>query len=221
MKYHPIVLRVAERACLVIGGGHVAQQKAQSLLRAGAQVTVVSPQVTATLAALAAAQRITHRARQYVRGDLQGVFLAYAATNDPQLHEHIACEARERGVLLNVVDCPRLCDFIMPAVLQRGDLLIAVSTSGTSPALAKRIRQDLEGVFGVEYDLVLQLLGRLRRQLAAHPLTPAQRRRMFAALVDSPLIEYVRARRATDIDRLLASTVGSDVSLAALGMELT
>lgn len=221
MKYYPIVLRVAGRRCLVIGGGNVAQQKAQSLLRAGAQVTVISPRVTPTLAALAAAQRIVHQPRPYARGDVGGFFLAYAATDDQQLHEVIAREAQADGVLLNVVDCPRLCDFIVPSVLERGDLLIAASTSGTSPALAKRVRHELEGRFGTEYDLALQLLGRLRRQLANHSVTPSERRRIFAALVDSPLIEYLRERQAADVDRLLAATVGSEVSLAMLGMELT
>lgn len=221
MKYYPIVLRIAGRRCLVIGGGHVAQQKAQSLLRAGALVTVISPEVTPTLAALASAQDIVHEARPYVSGDLRGFFLAYAATNDHQLHEVIARESQAAGVLLNVVDQPQLCDFIVPSVLERGDLLIAASTSGTSPALAKRVRRQLEGWFGTEYDLALQLLGRLRRRLAGHALTSAERQRIFAALVDSPLIDYLRERQAADIDRLLAATVGGDVSLASLGMELS
>jgi precorrin-2 dehydrogenase len=221
MKYHPIFLRVAGRPCLVIGGGNVAQQKAQSLLRAGAQVTVISSDLTSPLSALAAAGRIQHHPRPYARGDLLGFFLVYAATDDDQLHVQIAREAQEAGVLLNVVDRPQLCDFIVPSVMQRGDLLIAASTSGASPALAKRIRQDLEGMFGAEYELALQLLGRLRERLARRHFTLPERQRIFASLVDSPLLDYLRARQTSEIDRLLASTVGNGVSLASLGMELS
>jgi siroheme synthase (precorrin-2 oxidase/ferrochelatase) len=107
---------------------------------------------------LAAAQQITHQARAYRRGDLQGTFLAYAATDSDVLHTQITDEAHVAGVLLNVVDQPALCDFIMPAIVARGDLVIATSTGGASPALAKRIRHDLEDTFGPEYDLALQLL---------------------------------------------------------------
>jgi precorrin-2 dehydrogenase/sirohydrochlorin ferrochelatase len=221
MKYYPVFLRVAGRPCLVIGGGPVGQQKTQSLLRAGAQVTVISPNLTPALSTFAAAARIQHHQRPYASGDLHGFFLAYAATGDERLHTQIARDAREAGVLFNVVDRPQLCDFIAPSVMERGDLLIATSTSGASPALAKRIRQDLEGMFGAEYDLALQLLGRLRERLVRRRLTLPQRQRIFTSLVDSPLLDYLRTHQTTEIDRLLAATVGTGVSLASLGMELS
>ncbi len=221
MKYYPVFLRVAGRPCLVIGGGSVAQQKAESLLRAGAQVTVISPQLNPGLSALAAAGQIEHRQRPYASGDVHGFSLAYAATGDGALHTRIKRDAQDAGVLLNVVDQPHLCDFIVPSVVQRGDLLVAASTSGTSPALAKRIRQDLDGMLGAEYDLALQLLVRLRKRLARRRLTSPERRRIFTSLVNSPLLDYLRERQAGDIDRLLAATVGPGVSLASLGMELT
>lgn len=221
MKYYPIFLRVAGRPCLVIGGGRVAGQKTESLLHAGAQVTVVSPRLTPTLAALAATRKIVYHRRHYTTGDLRGFVLAYAATNDETVHAQIVREADEAGVLLNVVDRPELCDFIMPSVMERGDLIVATSTSGKSPALAKRIRQDLEGALGPEYDLALQLLGRLRTTLATRQLKSVDRQRIFAALVDSPLLGYLRGRQTADVDRLLATTVGDGVSLASLGMELT
>jgi len=219
MTYYPIFLRVAGRPCLVVGGGKVAEQKVESLLKAGARVTLISPEITPRLATLAAAQQITHRAREYRRGDLQGAFLAYAATDGDVLHAQIADEAHGAGVLLNVVDQPALCDFITPAVVERGDLVIATSTGGASPALAKRIRHDLEDTFGPEYDLALQLLRRVRKQLRATTRDATERRRICNALVESPLIEYLRDRRADQIDRLLAMTVGDQVSLASLGME--
>src|SRR5215470_4087084 len=121
MKYYPIFMRVAGRPCVVIGGGNVAEQKVHSLLRAGARVTVISPDLAAPLAGLASAGAITHRPRDYASGDLKGFCLAYAATDDERLHEQIAREAEAAGVLLNVVDRPALCDFIVPSVMERGD----------------------------------------------------------------------------------------------------
>jgi precorrin-2 dehydrogenase/sirohydrochlorin ferrochelatase len=220
MKYYPIFLRVAGRPCLVLGAGRVAEQKVESLLKAGACVTVISPDITARLAALAAARKIRHHARAYQPGDLRGAFLVYAATHSEELHVQIAMDAKKAGVLLNVVDRPQLCDFITPAIVERGDLVVATSTSGASPALAKRIRQQLDDVFGPEYDMALRLLRRVRTQLRGGQRSASERRRIFGALVDSPLLDYLRDRRADEIDRLLAATVGEHVSLSSLGLEL-
>lgn len=220
MKYYPVFLRVAGRGCVVIGGGKVAEQKVESLLKAGARVTVISPELSPRLTALAATQAIECRQRPYVTGDLSACFLAYAASDDEHVQLRVAEEARAAGVLLNAVDRPQLCDFIAPAVVERGNLAVAISTGGTSPALAKRIRQDLEEVFGSEYELTLDLLGRLRQCLAVRSRSRAQRRRIFSMLVNSPLIDYLRQRQTDEIDRLLAEIVGGGISLASLGMEL-
>jgi len=221
MKYYPVLLQVARRPCLVIGGGPVAEQKVISLTKADAAVTVISPDLTPALQRLAAAGRVTHHARRYRTGDVRGFCLAYAATDDAALHGEITRDAAAAGVLLNVVDRPELCTFIVPSVVERGDLLIATSTSGASPALAKRIRTDLEAMFGPEYEVALQVLGRLRQQLAEQALERGERQRIFTALVDSPLVEYLRTRQAREVDRLLSETVGAGVSLASLGVELT
>jgi len=219
MTYYPICLRVAGRPCVVVGGGKVAEQKVASLLKAGARVTLVSPELTPRLTALVAERRIAHHRRPYRSGDLQGAFLAYAATDSEALHAQIADDARAAGVLVNVVDRPALCDFIMPAVVERGDLVIATSTGGASPALAKRIRHALEDTFGPEYDVALQLLRRVRARLRGTIPDAAERQRICTALIDSPLLDYLRDQRADQVDRLLAATVGDGVSLASLGME--
>lgn len=198
----------------------MAAHKTEALLRAGAQVTVISPTLTPALASLVDRRQLTHHARTYRDDDVGGFFLAVAATDDATLHAQIARDARTAGVLLNVVDRPELCDFILPSIMERGDLVIATSTGGASPALAKRIRHDLQEAFGPEYDLALQLLARLRTRLASGARTAAERRRIFAALVDSPLLEYLRAQRTEEVDCLLAATVGDGVSLASLGLEL-
>jgi precorrin-2 dehydrogenase/sirohydrochlorin ferrochelatase len=204
----------------VIGGGPVAEQKVRSLLEAGAHVTVVSPDLTPTLVRLAGARRIVHHARPYQHGDLTGMFIAVAATDDAALHGRIAADARAAGALLNVVDQPALCDFIAPAVMRRGDLLVAASTGGASPALAGRVRRELEGLFGPEYALAADLLRRLRERVARRGLPAAERRRIFASLVDSPLLDHLRRGEGRHIDALLAATVGGGVSLASLGIDL-
>jgi precorrin-2 dehydrogenase/sirohydrochlorin ferrochelatase len=161
-----------------------------------------------------------HVPRVYTDGDLTGFLVVCAATDDSALHARIAAEAETAGVLLNVVDRPRLCHFITPSVVARGDLTIATSTNGASPAMAKRIRRELEEAFGPEYELALRLLRRVRESLPASACTGAERQRIFNTLVDSPLLDYLRHGRRRDIDALLASTIGGGVSLASLGVEL-
>ncbi len=221
MKYYPAFLQLAGQPCVVIGGGTVAEQKVRSLLSAGAKVTVVSPSLTPSLAQDAAAGHITHVARTYEQGDLQGYRIAIAATSDAAAHQEIAAEAAATGVLLNVVDQPLLCDFIVPALIERGDLLIAASTSGKSPALARRIRQQLEGQFGPEYAQALVILGRLREFLRERALPEPERRRILGALVDSELLHRLQQGQTQEVDRLLAQAAGTSVSLAALGVDLT
>ncbi len=221
MRYYPVFLRVAGRRCVVIGGGSVAEQKVRSLIKAGARVTVVSPKITANLHTLSAGHTITCRQRAYKREDLAGCVLAIAATNDEEIQRRVVRDAAAARVWLNVVDRPEHCDFIVPAVVEQGDLVIATSTGGASPALAKRIRHDLQQRFGPEYADALRLLRRLRRRLNGRVEDPAERRRIFSALANSPLLDYLRGRQTGAIDRLLAETVGGEVSLAALGMELT
>jgi precorrin-2 dehydrogenase/sirohydrochlorin ferrochelatase len=220
MKYYPVFLRLAGRRCVVVGGGEVAERKVRSLLAAGAEVAVVSPSLTAGLAELAAHGEIAHAARAYQAGDLAGAVLAYAATDDESLHEDIANEAEARAVLLNVVDRPRWCRFIVPSIMARGDLTVAVSTAGGSPALARRVREDIAQTLGPEYERALDVLARLRRHLQERPLSSAERQRILTGLVASDLLDRLREPDRPGVDRLLAEYAGRDVSLASLGAEL-
>jgi precorrin-2 dehydrogenase/sirohydrochlorin ferrochelatase len=220
MKYYPVSLRVADRRCVVVGGGEVAERKVRSLLDAGARVVVVAPRLSVALADLAAQGAIEHLARRYSRGDLDGALLAYAATDDEALHAEIAADAATAGVLLNVVDRPRWCSFIVPSIMRRGDLTVAVSTAGGSPALAKRVRTDIEHALGPEYERALDVLARLRRHLQNQSLSAAERQRILTGLVASDLLDRLREPDAGAVDRLLAEHAGRDVSLAALGAEL-
>ncbi|MFP3982558.1 MAG: bifunctional precorrin-2 dehydrogenase/sirohydrochlorin ferrochelatase, partial [Desulfurivibrionaceae bacterium] len=162
MSYFPVCLDLNNRPCLVIGGGRVAARKAKQLLACGAEVSVISPELDSELAVLADAGQINWQQRFYKKGDLVRAFLVIAATDDPAVQSAVYAEAEDVGVLLNVADAPQWCNFILPATVRRGDLAVSISTSGRSPALAKKLREDLEEQFGNEYDLLLRLLGSLR-----------------------------------------------------------
>ena len=220
MRYYPVYLDLRGRSCVVVGGGEVATRKVESLLAAGARVTVVSPSVSATLAAMTETHEILHHARPYRRGDLQGAVLAYAATNDKALHAEIAAEAAAASVLLNVVDRPSFCSFIAPALMTRGAVSVAVSTGGASPALASRLRRDIEKTVGPEYGLAAAILGELRPIVGGAEIAPAERARVFRALADSPLLGALRARDAAAVDAILEAHVGPGTTLAVLGVSL-
>jgi uroporphyrin-III C-methyltransferase / precorrin-2 dehydrogenase / sirohydrochlorin ferrochelatase len=159
---HPIFLDLAGQPVVVIGGGTVAERKIETLLESGARITVVSPEATNLIAALAEEGRIRLRRRRYRTGDLAGFRLAYAATADPEVNRAVRDEAQDSGIWLNAIDQPALCDFITPAIVRRGELTLAISTNGRCPALARQIREDLEGRYGPEYEEEVERLGRIR-----------------------------------------------------------
>jgi precorrin-2 dehydrogenase/sirohydrochlorin ferrochelatase len=218
MAYIPIFLDVTGRDCVVVGGGEVAERKVESLLEAGARVTIVSPRLSPTLESLAANRSITHIARAYQRGDIRGCVLVYAATDDPKLHRELAAEARALGIPVNVVDVPELCTFIAPAVVKRGALQIAISTGGASPAFAARLRRELEDRFGTEYARTLEVLRAARRRLHADEIDPTERMRRLKDLVNSALPAAIAAGDVAAIDRILATHLGDGVDLTALGL---
>ena len=180
-----MVLKLAGRPCLVVGAGDVAEGKISGLLDASAKVRVVAPEATQQVQSWAAAGQIEWLARPCEPSDLDGMFLVVAATSDAELQQDISAEARRRGVLCNVVDVPELCDFYYPAVAHRGALQIAISTSGQSPALAQRLRKELEEQFGPEYEAWLQQLGEERAKLFAANMDPEERKRLLHDLASA------------------------------------
>ena len=165
VKYYPIFLNLGGKECVVIGGGQVAWRKVKTLLKSGAIVEVISPVLCAGLTKLAAKQRIRTIERPYEEGDIQGVFLAIAATDDAKINLRIAEEAKISRVPVNIADDAAGSDFIIPSSIRRGDITIAISTSGKSPALARKIRAELEEQFGEEYNLLASLVEEVRREL--------------------------------------------------------
>ncbi|PYN78152.1 MAG: siroheme synthase [Candidatus Rokuibacteriota bacterium] len=173
--YFPAFLSVSAVAAASSSAGAVAERKVRALLEYGAQVTVVSPTVTPGLAALAASGRVANRARAFRRSDVRGCALAIAATDDPVVDAAVATAARRLRALVNVVDRPEHCDFILASVLRRGELQIAVSTGGRSPALAREIRRGLEALFAPNYGDVIARAGEGRRRARAEATTRAAR----------------------------------------------
>ncbi len=165
MRYYPVFLDIAGKPAVVIGGGQVALRKVEGLLDAGAHVTVISPALHPDLEALVAAGRVRHVAREYSPGDLEGCLLAFVGTDDRSVNAAVAREGKQRGVWVNAVDDPANCDFIMPGIVRRGDIILAVSTSAGSPAMTRKLREDLEQFLTEEYALMLDLVAQVRREL--------------------------------------------------------
>jgi siroheme synthase-like protein len=165
MRYYPIFLDIAGKPVVVIGGGNIAHVKVVGLLRAGADVTVVSPELNADMAALSAQGRFRHVERDYEPGDLEGYKLAFVATDDRSVNSTVADEGKARKVWVNAVDDPPYCDFIMPGIAQKGDLIIAISTSGRSPAMARKMREEIEAFLTDDWAAMLELAAEVRTEL--------------------------------------------------------
>ena len=164
-NYYPVYLKLANRRCVVLGGGAVAEGKLSKLIESGARVTVVSPRVTPVINDLALTGTIQWTPRAYQHGDLEGAHLAIAATDDRQVNQQIAQEAELRGIILNVVDDPDLCGFIAPSVVERGPVMLAISTGGASPALARKLREALTDAPALEWADLAPVLSRARKEL--------------------------------------------------------
>lgn len=188
-SYYPVFVNLQGKRCLVVGGGEIASRKVQGLLEAGAEVAVVSPRLSKPLARLAAEGVIRHQRRAFREADVAGCALVIGATNQSAVNRAVSEAARRRNIWVNIVDTPDACDFIAPAVVQRGALQIAVSTGGHSPTLAKRIRMRLEGVYGEEYAELLEKLGRERQRIQRLIGDPALRKAYYEHLVDALLAD--------------------------------
>jgi precorrin-2 dehydrogenase len=217
MRYLPINLDIRGRRTVIVGGGEVAARKCVSLLTCGGDLTVISPRLARSLQEMHAAGTITHVDREYERGDLSGAFLACAAADDSAVNRAVAEEAKALGILADIADAPGIGSFTMPAVVRRGDFLIAVSTGGASPALARRIREQLGKEFGPEYGTATALLGRLREKQLTEMGTSAYNKKVFNELVDHDLPYMIKNNSVAEIDNLLTKLFGPEFTMAALG----
>ncbi len=203
--YYPLFLNLEKVRVLVIGGGSVAERKVRTLLRYGARVRLVSPELTKGLQQFVDTRRITCRKGTFRPSDLDRVRLAFCATDDVQINKKAVREGKKRGVLMNVVDVPELCEFIVPSVVRRGDLTVAVSTGGASPAFAKKVRRELEAHFGPEYGRFLKLLKGLRPRVLDAVGEGKSRSRLFRELADSPVLALLRKGRTKEAREVIAA----------------
>jgi precorrin-2 dehydrogenase/sirohydrochlorin ferrochelatase len=208
LTYYPVNLNIHGRPCLVVGGGAVGVRKVAGLRDGGARVTVVAQTAAPVLLEMAQRRAIALHQRPFRTSDLDGMFLVIGATDDAALNRTISREAERRNILCNIVDVPQCCNFILPAVIRRGDLLIAVSTSGKSPAFAKHLRRQMQARFGEEYATFLDLMGAIRDRLLRREHAPEVHKPLFERLINGGLLEMIRRDQREAIDQLLGEVLG-------------
>lgn len=205
---YPIFLDLAGRSVVVVGGGAVAEEKVEGLLETEARITVISEELTPVLASRAEGERVRHIPREFRPGDLAGAFLVLAERMDPDLEALIFSEAEERGIFANVQDRLPRCSFHAPALLRRGDLAVAISTAGSAPALASRLRQRLGEELGPEISEFLAMVGPLRTELARRFPAFSDRKERWYRLVDSPVLDLLRQGNTAAAQALVGEMLG-------------
>jgi len=208
MRYYPVNLDIQNRNCLVVGGGDVGTRKVMTLLDCGAMVIVVSPAVTEKIEELSNKGLIKLEKRGFKPTDLDQMFLVIGATDNPELNRQIHAGAERLGMLCNIADRPEVCNFILPAIVNRGDLIIAISTSGKSPAFAKKMRKDLEKKFGTEYAEFLTLMGGIRTKLLSEDHEPEAHKHLFENLIKRDVVNLIKQGDIAAINSLLFEIFG-------------
>ncbi|RPH50597.1 MAG: bifunctional precorrin-2 dehydrogenase/sirohydrochlorin ferrochelatase [Desulfobacteraceae bacterium] len=208
MRYYPVNLDIQNRKCLVVGGGEVGTRKVLTLIECGASVTVVSIMASEKLLKLAESGIIELKRRPYTGTDLDGTFLVICATDNEELNLQVSRDAGKINILCNIADRPEACNFILPALVKRGSLVIAVSTSGKSPAFAKKIRKDLERQYGVEYADFLKLMGVIRKRLLSNNHEPEEHKHLFEKLISKDIVQLIKNNDEEKIDSVLFEVLG-------------
>lgn len=208
-KYYPIFLNIQDKKCVVVGGGNVAWRKVCSLQEAGARVTVVSPEFCPELEKETGIERIQQK---YDAGLLKGAALVIASTDDGEVNKKVYNDALERGILVNVVDKPELCSFIVPASVMRGDLCISISTGGASPALARNIRENLERHFGEEYNEFTKLLSEMRRKMLSEVKDESIRRDILQRIAGLDILEIIKQKGVPEAKKKIGEIVFEKIS---------
>jgi precorrin-2 dehydrogenase / sirohydrochlorin ferrochelatase len=193
VAYYPICLNITNKRCVIVGGGEVGARKAEGLAVCGARVVVLSRELAPSLEKMKQEGRIDHIETDYEASYLSGALMVIGATNSAEVNQKIAADARALGIMVNIVDDPGQCDFILPAVVQQGDLVISVSTGGKSPALARKLRAELGASFGQEYAKLLDIMGKVREERLARGCPAEENKRILTALVNSDILDHIRA----------------------------
>jgi precorrin-2 dehydrogenase/sirohydrochlorin ferrochelatase len=210
-NYMPIFIDLRGKPVVVVGGGTVAARKIETLLKAGAQVKVIAPGVTDEIASF---EGLEIETREYEEDDLEKAFLVFAATDDEKTNRAVSEEARQRRIFCNVVDRPELCSFIVPSIVERGPIKVAISTGGLSPALSRRLRHVIGKTIGDEYVALAAVLGKVRPLVRSQPGTADEHKRVFELLIDSELIEAIRAGNRGMAEDILFQALGQRIDLS-------
>jgi precorrin-2 dehydrogenase/sirohydrochlorin ferrochelatase len=211
VKYYPLFLDITDRRCVVVGGGDVAERKVGRLLDFGASVIVVGKALTPGLETMKKEGRINHIDADYDKAFINDAFLVIGATDRDDVNAEISRDGREKGILVNIVDDPDKCDFVLPSLLKQGDLLIAISTGGKSPALAKKLREDMEQLFGTEYQTLLEVMGQLREKLVVKGRSSDENRRLFEAVVHSDILQHIKDKSWEKVKKIIYDITGEKI----------
>ncbi len=205
VNYYPVFLNLTGRKAVVVGGGKVAQRKVSALISSGADITLISPSLTKELQKNLSEGRIRHIPRQYRRNDLKGAFLVIAATDSPETNRRVSKDA---PALVNVVDVPEECNFIAPSVVKRGQLVIAISTGGASPAFSKAIRQELKQRYGTEFSGYLEFIKEIRGKAMATIPQRGKRERFLKGLASAEVLAVIRAKGIEAAKKIVTGRLG-------------
>ena len=196
-----------------MGGGDVAERKVARLLDFGASVVVVGKTLTPGLEAMKKAGRINHIAADYDKALIDDAFLVIGATDRDDINAKISHDGKEKGILVNIVDDPDKCDFVLPSLIRQGDLLIAISTGGKSPALAKKLREEMEQLFGKEYQTLLEVMGQLREKLVVKGRSSDENRRVFEEVVHSDILTHIKDKSWDKVRKIIYDITGEKIKI--------
>jgi precorrin-2 dehydrogenase/sirohydrochlorin ferrochelatase len=212
-KYYPVSLDMTDKRCVIIGGGAVAERKAERMIECNAQVVVVSRSLTPVLEDRKKTNTIEHIDADYEKKTLRGAFMVIGATDRDDVNAQVSQDALSLGILVNIVDDPDRCNFILPSLLQQGDLSIAVSTGGKSPALARKIKEDLQQLYGPEYESLLTIMGSLRKKILAQGHASEANKAVFEALVNSRMLQAIREGNRVKVKKIILDASGIDMDV--------
>ena len=210
MKYYPVFWDIRGKKCVIVGGGEVAARKAERLLDCGAKVFVISPKLSPELTALKEKNLICHIAAVYTDDLIDGAALVIGATDDEKTNAQISLDARSKSIPVNIVDDPQKCDFILPSLVQRGDLAITIGTGGKSPALARHLREELEAKYGEEYKIFLNILGNLRVKMAKNERIG---KNWFESLLAAGILDSIKEKNVEKVKKTVQKITGEEVEI--------
>ena len=221
MSFYPVNLNIHKRFCLIIGGGEVAARKVEQVLACGAKVAVISPKACPRIRELAAEGRMEWRRRDYCPGDLRGAFLVFAATDKAEVQQQVIDEAKERDILLNSADNPEACTFQVPATVRQGELLLAISTGGGSPAVAAWIRKRLEREFGPEYGVLVRLFSSIRGAVLGDGSSSWSHQLLFEKILEMDVLSCINREDWPALGERLAGILPATINAADLVADIT